>query len=150
MKARVITATAMLTGLVLLPGCASTGSMDAAQKLAVYEAAAGEPVKSFRYFGRISGWTPLDDRNIAVWTRAREAWLLTFDGSCRDVEWAPAISLTHNGNSVYAGFDKVVAHNSGSSGLPCRIDGIRPLDTAQIKSAEKTAREEAQASSAGT
>lgn len=140
---------AALAGSMGLSACASSG-MSPDQKLATYQEAAGEPVKSFRYFGSINGWTPLDDRNIAVWTRAQEAWLLTFDGSCRDVEWAPAISLTQQGNSVYAGFDKVLAHDGGSSGIPCRIDEIRPLDTAMIKSAEKTAREAAQASSAGT
>ncbi|MGY1457366.1 MULTISPECIES: DUF6491 family protein [unclassified Luteimonas] len=146
---RMFVVAAALAGSIGLSACASSG-MSPDQKLATYQAAAGEPVKSFRYFGRISGWTSLDDRNIAVWTRAQEAWLLSFNGSCRDVEWASAITVTHQGNSVYAGFDKVVALNSGSSGFPCRIDEIRPLDTAKIKSAEKTAREEAQASSAGT
>ena len=143
---RMFVVAAALVGSVGLSACASSG-MSPDQKLATYQAAAGEPVKSFRYFGRISGWTPLDDRNIAVWTRAREAWLLSFDGSCRDVEWAPVISLTQQGNSVYAGFDKVLAHGSGPASIPCRIKEIRPLDTARIKSAEKTAREDAQASS---
>jgi len=140
---------AAVAALVSLSACASSG-MGEAEKLAMYEAAAGEPVKSFRYFGRISGWTPLDDRTIAVWTRGQEAWLLSLDGSCRDVEWAPVISLTHQGSSVYAGFDKVVAHTGGSPGFPCRITTIQPLDTAMIRSAERTAREDAQAPSSGT
>lgn len=146
---RVFVVAAALASSIGLSACASSG-MSPAQKLATYQAAAGEPVKSFRYFGRISGWTSLDDRNIAVWTRAQEAWLLSFNGSCRDVEWASAITVTHQGNSVYAGFDKVVALNGGSSGFPCRIDEIRPLDTAKIKSAEKAAREDAQAPPSGT
>ena len=129
--------------LFVLSGCASSARMDPVEKLALFEAAAGEPVQSFRYFGRISGWTPIDDRNLAVWTRPREAWLLTIAGSCRDLMWVPAISLTNRTNRVHAGFDSVRVHRSGPAGtsLPCRISTIRPLDTAKIRDAEKAVSE---------
>ena len=143
---------AMLAAMLALSACASGPRMSAEEKLAAYVAAAGEPVKSFNYFGRISGWTPIDDRNIAVWTRAQEAWLLTFNGSCRDAEWAPAISLTHQGNSVYAGFDDVRVHGAGpgSASFPCRIAEIRPIDTKKVRAAEKAAREGTQDAPSGT
>ncbi|GGK07721.1 DUF6491 family protein [Luteimonas terricola] len=150
MNVRMVAAAAALCGLLVLPGCASTGSMSEAQKLAVYEDAAGEPVSSFSYLGRISGWTPIDDTNIAVWTRPREAWLLTFAGRCQDIDFTPVISLTSQASRVYAGFDKVMVHNRSSIQMPCRIREIRELDTARIKAAEKTARDEAQASPSGT
>lgn len=136
---------AMLAGVIGLSACASSGGLSEAEKLATYQEAAGEPVKSFRYFGRISGWTPLDDRHLAVWTRAQEAWLLTLDGACRDLAWAPAISLTHQGSSVYAGFDKVRVHQSGpgAGSFPCRITEIRQIDTSKVRAAEKAAREDA-------
>ena len=140
---------AIAVAMAALSGCASTG-MDAAEKLAAYQAAAGEPVDSFNYFGRINGWTPLDDRHIAVWTRPREAFLLTFAGSCSDIDFAPVISLTSQANRVYAGFDKVMAHNRTGIQMPCRIQEIRPLDTARVKAAEKAARDGAQDAASGT
>src|SRR5690606_23848968 len=99
-----LAAVAALCGTMVVPGCASTGSLDDGQKLAVYRSAAGEPVSSFSYLGRINGWTPLDDRNIAVWTRPSEAFLLSFDGRCQDIDYTPMISLTSQANRVYAGF----------------------------------------------
>ncbi len=150
MQLKVLAAAAVLCGMMVLPGCASTGSLDDGQKLATYRSAAGEPVNSFSYLGRINGWTPLDDRNIAVWTRPSEAFLLTFDGRCQDIDFTPMISLTSQANRVYAGFDKVMVHNRSSIQLPCRISEIRPLDTTKIKAAEKAARDEAQAEASGT
>ncbi|MEN1972523.1 DUF6491 family protein [Luteimonas sp. MJ204] len=150
MQGRIFAAAAALGGLLALGGCATGSGMSDAEKLASYEAAAGEPVKSFTYLGRISGWTPLDERNIAVWTRPKEAWLLGFSGPCLDIEYTPAISLTNQTGRVYAGFDKVIVQNRSSMQMPCRIAQIRPLDTARIKAAEKAARDEAQSAPSGT
>ena len=135
--------------LMTLQGCATTG-MTEAEKLATYRAAAGEPVSSFTYLGRISGWTPLDDEHIAVWTRPKEAWLLSFSGICQDIEFTPMIGLTSQGSRVHAGFDKVLVDSPNSMRLPCRIREIRPLDVTRIREAEKAAREEAQDASSGT
>jgi len=121
--------------------CATTG-MSQEEKLATYRAHAGEPVPSFRYFGEINGWTSLGDRNIAVWTKPSEAWLLELSGPCPDIDYAPAISVTNQFNRVSAKFDKVVVHGAGTPRVPCRIDTIRPLDVKAIKQAEKTAREQ--------
>ena len=145
------TPTAALAAIALmaLQGCATSG-MTEAEKLATYRAAAGEPVSSFTYLGRISGWTPLDDEHIAVWTRPKEAWLLSFSGSCQDIEFTPMIGLTSQGSRVYAGFDKVLVDSPNSMRLPCRIREIRPLDVTRIREAEKAAREEAQDASSGT
>lgn len=143
-----ITATIAAGALLALSGCATTG-MGEAEKLATYRAAAGEPVSSFNYFGRISGWTPLDDEHIAVWTRPREAWLLSFHGICQDIEFTPVIGLTSQNSRVYAGFDKVLVDRRSSMQLPCRIREIRPLDTNRIKAAEKAARDAAESESQG-
>jgi hypothetical protein len=150
MYARTIAATAAaLSAFLLLTGCAST-RMGEAEKLAIYQAAAGKPVGSFSYLGSISGWTPLDDSNIAVWTRPREAWLLTFHGRCEDIDFTPVIGLTSQANRVYAGFDKVLVHNHDAIQIPCRIREIRELDTTKIKAAEKAAREQLQEAVSGT
>ena len=142
-------ATLAAIALMALQGCATTGVTDA-EKLATYRAAAGEPVSSFTYLGRISGWTPLDDEHIAVWTRPKEAWLLSFSGSCQDIAFTPMIGLTSQGSRVHAGFDKVLVDSPNSMRLPCRIREIRPLDVTRIREAEKAAREEAQDASSGT
>ncbi len=149
MNTRLMAALPLVLG-ACLAGCASTASIDGARKLSIYEAAAGEPVGSFSYLGRISGWTPLGDEHIAVWTRPKEAWLLSFSGICQDIEFTPMIGLTSQGSRVHAGFDKVLVDSPNSMRLPCRIREIRPLDVTRIREAEKAAREEAQDASSGT
>ena len=129
----------LLLGLALLPGCAST-RLDDADRVALYQAAAGEPAKSFTYPGRISSWTSIDDRHIAVWTRPREGWLLAFAGTCQDIGFAHTISLTSQGSRVYAGFDKVIVHGRNSLQLPCRIQEMRPLDQEKIRAGERELR----------
>jgi hypothetical protein len=133
-----------------LVACATTGLSDT-DKIALYRAHAGEPVKSFRYFGQINGWTPLGDRAIAVWTKPTEAWLLDLSGPCPDIEYTPTIGVTSQFNQVNARFDKVIARGRGSMEIPCQISEIRPLDVKAIRSAEKTARDQPQpAESSGT
>ena len=138
-----------LTLVLMVSGCATGGgSLAEGEKLAIYRAAAGTSVSSFPYQGRISGWTPLGERTIAVWTSPKRAWLLDLDGPCPDIEFTPVIALTSSqGGRVSAGFDKVIASGHGSMQIPCRIRGIRVLDTTRIKAAEKAAREDQDASS---
>jgi hypothetical protein len=138
-----------LAAVLLMSGCATAGgSVSAGEKLAIYRAAAGEPVNSFPYHGSITGWTPLGDRSIALWTSPRRAWLLDLDGPCPDIDFSPVIAVTSSqAGRVSAGFDKVLASGQGSMQIPCRIREIRALDTSQIKAAEKAAREDQDASS---
>lgn len=129
---------AVLAGLVLA-GCASSGPGDA-EKLAVYRAHAGEPVTSFRIFGRLNGWTALGDSAVAVWTRPREAWLLELTGSCPDLPYSHSISVTSSMNRVHARFDKVQPLGSPAMRIPCHIREIRPLDVSAIREAERDMR----------
>ncbi|NZA26987.1 hypothetical protein H0E84_11395 [Luteimonas sp. SJ-92] len=131
----------ILLAALALAACASAGMRDA-EKLDLYRANAGEPVPHFQFFGRISGWTPLGDSAIAVWTKPREAWLLDLFGPCPDLPYAHAISLTSNMNRVNARFDKVMALNRGSMEIPCNIREIRPLDVNAIREAERQMRED--------
>lgn len=150
MQGRTSMLLAGLAAALLAGGCASN-ALGSAEKLAIYQAAAGEPVNSFSYLGRIDGWTPIDDRHIAVWTRPREAWLLGFHGTCLDIEFAPVISIrSSHATRVLAGFDSVIVHSPTATPMPCRIREIRPLDTTRVRAAEKAAREGAQAPESGT
>ncbi len=123
-------------------GCATTGLTDA-QELALYRAHAGEPVKSFTFFGSLNGWAPLGDSALAVWTKPGQAFLLELPGRCLDLDTAPAITVTNQGSRVYARFDDVLVlgglHNSFR--MPCRIETIRPLDVKALRQAQKSLRE---------
>lgn len=116
---------------VVLGACSSTPRKTDAERLAFYEAHAGEPVRSFRLFGRINGWTRLNNSALVVWTRPREAWLLDLN-PCADLQFATSITISHFANTVTARFDTVTPHGPGVSRvgqIPCRILQIRPLDT---------------------
>jgi hypothetical protein len=135
--------TLLLLALGLSLGACSTTRMSDAETLALYKAHAGEPVKSFQYLGHLSGWTPLGDTALAVWTKPTQAYLLELYGPCNDLEFAPAISLSSIANSVSARFDNVYVHGGGAPNirLPCRIENIRLLDVKGLKQAQKNLRE---------
>ena len=117
--------------------CASQPAQGDSAKLALYRSHAGEPVRSFHFFGRLDSWTPLGNRTVAVWTRPREAWLLDLDGTCNGLAFTPFIGLTSSAGTVSARFDKVLVRNTGGINLPCTIESIRPLDVKAIKQAER-------------
>ena len=85
-----------LLAATLLAGCATGPKLSTTEKLALYRDHAGEPVKDFRYFGTLNGWSPLGDAALAVWTKPSEAYLLELSGRCPDLEYAMAISITQN------------------------------------------------------
>lgn len=132
-----------------LGACSSTPRMTDAERLAFYESHAGEPVNSFRLFGRLNGWTRVTNSALVVWTRPREAWLLDLT-PCADLQFAHSITISHFANTVTARFDTVTPHGAGVSRvgqIPCRITQIRPLDTTassqeseekQVESAERS------------
>ena len=148
--AAVVLAMAVTVGL---GACSSTPRATSAERLAFYEAHAGDPVRSFRMFGRLNGWTPLGNTAMVVWTRPNEAWLLNFAGPCQDLQFATSITISHFSNTVTARFDTVTPVGPGISTVgrvPCRIDTIRPIDTQalnqsreEIRQAESAARQDA-------
>lgn len=135
--------TLLLLALTLSLGACSTTRMTDAETLALYKSHAGETVKDFQYFGHVSGWTPLGDTALAVWTKPNQAYLLELTGPCMDLDYAPAISLSNMMSRVSARFDNVYVHGGGpgSIRLPCRINTIRPLDVKGLKQAQKELRE---------
>ena len=126
-----------------LVACATTPKQSDAEKLALHRAQAGEPVKDFRYFGSLNGWTPLGDSALVVWTKPSEAFLLELYGPCSGLDFAPAITLSNTMGHVSARFDSVSVRGGGSShmDIPCRIQTIRPLDVKGLKQAQQELRE---------
>ena len=133
----------MLLATALLAGCATTGRLGDAERLQLYRAHAGAPVRDFHYFTSFNGWTALGDSALAVWTRPSQAYLLELFGPCTDLGYAPAISLSNMMSRVSSRFDSVYVHGGGSSSMriPCRIETIRPLDVKALKQAQKNLRE---------
>jgi len=126
-----------------LTACATTPHGSDAEKLAPYRAQAGKPVNDFRYFGNLTGWTPLGDSALVVWTRPGEAFLLELYGPCSSLGFAQAITLSNTMGRVSARFDSVSVLGGGTShmDMPCRIHTIRPLDTNGLKQAQQELRE---------
>jgi len=120
-----------LLATLLVTACASSPQMTREERVEWYRANAGEPVRSFFYSGHLRGWTALDDRSIALWTRSNEAFLIEFFPRCPDLAFASTITISNQIGRVNAGFDSVTVRRAsgGIGGVRCRIDTIRPINT---------------------
>jgi hypothetical protein len=115
----------------LLAACSSVPyAQRQQQRLAAYEAAAGAPVRHFSFFSPLWSWEPLDDSQLVVYTKPRQAWLLDLGATCQNLMFTSAIGLTSNLNQVSVNFDKVI---TGRGDFPCTIKRIRPVDVARLK-----------------
>jgi len=126
----------------LLLGACATGGLSDTERLAMYRAAAGAPVESFHYPGRIQGWFPLGDSALVVDTRPSQAYLLELMGTCPDLEFAQAITVSNLAGRVHARFDTVTVLGQGRFAIPCRIRQIRPVDVSAVRKAERELREQ--------
>lgn len=134
----------VLAAAAVAAGCVSTPRMSDADRLALYQAHAGEPVRGFSLFGGLYGWSPLGNQAMVAWTRHNQAWLLDLVGPCHDLDYATAISITSFGGQVQARSDSVMPLGSmvGQVGrIPCRIAVIRPVDVKGVKQAEQELRQ---------
>ncbi|MFC3550036.1 DUF6491 family protein [Lysobacter cavernae] len=130
----------VVLALFAMSACASDPRVSDADRLALYRANAGAPVDNFQYFGSLNGWTPLGTTALAVWTRPSQAYLLELNGTCNDLDFANAITITNQFGRVYKRFDKVIVLGRGIDRIPCWIKEIRPIDTKALKQAEKDKR----------
>jgi len=127
----VLTGTVM-TGALLLAGCASHGATDE-QRLSLYQAHASAPVKKIRYFNP-TGWEEIDEHHILVTMRPSEAWLMRLSGACLDFTGgSPVLLISSQFGYVSTGFDRV---STGDSRMSCRIDEIRQVDMLAIREAQ--------------
>lgn len=131
--------TALISVSLAVAGCSSLGSTAVTEReaasLARYEAAAGEPVGSFRFF-RIDGYTVVGEHAVAVWTGPRQAYLLSVEEPCPGLRWSLSIGVSSSMSRVYADFDRVQTRDGS-----CRIRSIRPVDVATLRESEKAARQ---------
>lgn len=101
-------------------------------RLGAYTAAAGAPVKSFRFFSPLYSWQALSDNQLVIYTKPREAYLLDLQ-ACPDLRVTNRIALTSNLNQVQVGFDRVI---NGRLRVPCVISQIRPVDIPHLKAVQ--------------
>jgi hypothetical protein len=92
------------------------------KRLAEYLPYAGEPVEKFQFWDLIR-YELVGEYKVIVWPRLNEAYLITVDAPCNDLEWAHSIGLTSSVHQVNRRFDFVVAGKD-----KCRINEIRPID----------------------
>lgn len=126
-----------------LAGCATGPRIDSAQRLALLQSHAGEPVASIIHPGRFSGWSAVGTEALVLHTHANRAYLLELTGPCADLPYALAIGVTSRGGTIASRFDSVVPAGPGLSSIQirCHIKTIRPLDVAAVRKAEREALE---------
>jgi hypothetical protein len=124
----------ILAAVAALTACTSMKNRETdEQTLARYMDYAGEPVDSFSYLGRFDGWRSLGRDRVVVWTGVNDAYLITVQAPCQDLQFANRIGVTSTGSTVSRGFDSVKVGNNQT----CRITEIRPVNYKDLKAAEK-------------
>ena len=121
-----------LLAVASLSACA-TNRMSDTDRLALYQAHAGEPVKQIRNTNAM-GWDRVDDQHVVLNMRPKESWLVKVSGPCLD--WgsgSPVLRLSSTGPYVMAKFDRILTEGSPAS---CRIEEIRPVDVKALRAAQ--------------
>lgn len=125
----------LLTGT--LAACASQSPRERdAEAYQLYRDFAGAPINEFTYLGKYDGWRSLGRNVLAIQTGLSDAYLITVQGPCSDLQFEQTIGLTSTGNTVHRGLDSVLVGRD-----KCPITEIRPVDYAALRKAQ---REEAQ------
>ena len=131
--------TAIVMAAMLASACATSGGEIERSKsdrlLTRYEPYVGEPIDRFTAF-RTDSWQPISRTQLVVWTSINDAYLLTVDNTCPELNFAQKIGVSSTGSSI-SKFDSVIVRDQR-----CRIEQIQPIDVERMK-AERTAREAA-------
>jgi hypothetical protein len=124
-------ARALLAGtLALLAACSSTVPRHEsdAQQRARYASYAGAPQDSFTWLGRYYSWDALGDNHLVLFTTPNDAYLITVQPPCTDLDFAQGIGLTATGSTVHARLDSVIV-----KGWRCPINEIRKVDYTKMR-----------------
>lgn len=117
----------LVLGLAVAAGVQAQTRQTQAEALARYLPYAGAPVDSFRFFD-LTSWELVAPDKVVVWPRLNEAYLLTVDQPCSELQWARAIGVTSTAGTVSRRFDAVTVGRER-----CRINEIRPIDYRRYK-----------------
>ena len=105
------------------------------KRLDEYLPYAGAPVDRFQFWD-LQRWELVGEYKVIVWPRLNEAFLLTVDPPCNDLQWKEAIGVTSTAHVVSQRFDSVVVGHD-----KCRINEIRPIDYKKYLADRKEAKE---------
>ena len=132
----------ILAVALLLAACAGPAALTTQERLELYRAHAGEPVRSFRYNGHLWGWTALGDGALGLWTRSDQGYLIEFASRCPDLAFDVTLMISSRGGQVFAGTDSIFVRRAsgGSSGVRCRIGSIRPIDAQAVHESKRALR----------
>ncbi len=124
----------------MLAACATNNRAERlAARLALYEAHAGEPVRSIRTF-RWDRYEVLGDSAIALWASPRRGWLVTLRKPCIGIDNTRLIGIEQTTPSLYARFDRILFRTFSGIDERCMIETIRPIDYAAFRAAERERR----------
>jgi hypothetical protein len=130
------TLTAILLAAFLASACATTGGGIERSKgdrlLDKYEPYLGEPVDSFTAL-RHDSWQPISRTQLVLWTTINDAYLITVDNTCPELQFAETIGVTSTASSITT-LDAVLVR-----GTRCLIRQIQPIDVRRMK-ADRNAR----------
>lgn len=129
--------------LTFVAGCVTPEDRPPDERLELYRAAAGEPVRALSFAGKLRGWTPLGPETVAVWIRRDRGYLLEVARPCHDLAFSVYLTLTSRQGRVIAGADSVIARRTsgGIGGSRCRIETIRPLDAGALRESRRNLRD---------
>ncbi len=141
-----------VTGLVLalLAGCAGTPSLSDEERLARYQAYAGEPIDRFTQL-RIDNWESLDSSKLVLWNGRSEAYLLTVWDTCADLRLAQTITVISASAHTVSVFDKIRVVKDPRFGPmmtgldSCPIREIRPINVKQMRADDEAAKKQREA-----
>ena len=135
---------------VLLTACAGTPRLSDEERLARYQAYAGEPIERFTQI-RIDNWESLDSNKLVLWNGRQEAYLLTVWDTCADLRQAQTITVISASSHTVSVFDKIKVVKDPRFGPimtgfdTCPIREIRAVDVRQMRTDDEAARKQREA-----
>ncbi|MBO9664940.1 DUF6491 family protein [Dokdonella sp.] len=115
---------AVLCGVLLLAGGARADTPETqSENLERFTPYLQRPVEQFKFWSMYK-WQLVGPDKVVVWTTIDDAYLLTVETPCTQLQWSRDIGVTSQAShTVMRRMDAVVAGNDR-----CRILEIRPVD----------------------
>lgn len=120
----------LLCGALLLAGGARADTPEAQRKnLDRFAPYLQEPVEQFKFWSMYK-WQLVGPDKVVVWTTIDDAYLLTVETPCMQLQWARDLGVTSQAShTVMRRMDAVVVGDDR-----CRILEIRPVDYRRMES----------------
>lgn len=119
--------TKLFLGLVLAGLCVSGAQAQTRktqqENLERFQKYAGAPVDQF-HFWSLYKWQLVGPTKVVVWPTINEAYLLTVNEPCPELEWANTIGVTSKQRHLVSSKFDYVTYSKGQ----CQISEIRPID----------------------